>query len=55
MSVTKGLAWTGFRVIADNQFYERVSDELLRRVYAWRQWCFSLARSEMIFKKPAVC
>jgi len=27
MSVTKGLAWTGFRVIADDQFYERVRDD----------------------------
>ncbi|KIJ65613.1 hypothetical protein HYDPIDRAFT_175005 [Hydnomerulius pinastri MD-312] len=26
MTVTKGLAWTGFRVIADDKFYEQVSE-----------------------------
>ncbi|KAL4065914.1 hypothetical protein J3A83DRAFT_4432070 [Scleroderma citrinum] len=26
MSVTKGLAWTGFRVIADDQFYDQVKE-----------------------------
>lgn len=26
MTVSKGLAWTGFRVIADDEFYRQVGD-----------------------------
>ncbi|KAL4078670.1 hypothetical protein V8B97DRAFT_1865111 [Scleroderma yunnanense] len=33
MSVTKGLAWTGFRVIADDQFYDQVTGKLCHREY----------------------
>ncbi|KAF9223957.1 amidohydrolase [Gyrodon lividus] len=32
MTVTKGLAWTGFRVIADDQFYEQVREEFQKTV-----------------------